>query len=100
MRTCKEFKVVGCVFACSVHAQDSLEHYCRCSKLQAAFLAISVKPTGCLDDFFGTYRGMDPKSKVECARRVRVTCRAVQLARSGEYDSLEELVAMEWQRTR
>ena len=47
MRTCKEFKVVGCVFVYSFHAQDSLEHYCRCPKLQAAFLAISVKPTGC-----------------------------------------------------
>jgi hypothetical protein len=99
MATCKDFNVVGCVFACTAHAEDSLEHYCRCPKLRPAFNKVGARPVECLDDFFGTWRGLDEDAKVDVARRVRATCRAAQLARKGGYDTCEELVNIEWNKT-
>ena len=98
MRTCEGFKKVGCVFKCSERAEDSLEHYCRCPALQKAFEHVTSRKVRNLDDFFGTNKGLSDDERVECARRVRVTCRAIQLARGG-CASLSEVVALEWSRT-
>ena len=99
MATCPDFKQVPCVFKCSSAAADSLEHYCRCPKLQEAFEPLTQYRCRDLDDFFGTAKGESEQDRLECARRVRVTCRAVQLARSGQYDSIIEIVHLEWNRT-
>jgi hypothetical protein len=75
MRTCKDYTIVGCVFKCSERAEDSLEHYCRCPLLQDALKPLTLKNVQRLDDFFGTTKGLSDDERVECARRVRVTCR-------------------------
>ena len=100
MRTCKDYTIVGCVFKCSERAEDSLDHYCRCPALQDALKPLTSKRVQRLDDFFGTTKGLTDDERVECAWRVRVTCRAVQLARSGRYGSTQELVALEWFRSK
>ena len=57
------------------------------------------RSTDNLEDFFGTAKGLTDTERLECARRVRVTCRAIQLARAAEYDSISEVVNLEWNRT-
>ena len=52
-----------------------------------------------LEDFFGTPKGMTDIDRLNCARRVRVTCRAMQLARGMHYDSILEIVHLEWNKT-
>ena len=99
METCKDFKTVPCVFKCSSTAADSLEHYCRCPKLQEAFSPLTRSRCHDLDGFFGTAKGLEDRDRLDCARRVRATCRAIQLARGMHYDSILEVVHLEWNRT-
>ena len=99
MATLRDFQMVPCVFKCSITAADSLEHYCRCPKLKEAFAPLTNSRSDNLEDFFGTAKGLTDTERLECARRVRVTCRAIQLARAAEYDSISEVVNLEWNRT-
>ena len=96
MATCQGFHRTQCVFHCSTTADDSLEHYCRCPALKAAFARLTNDTVDCIDDFFGVRKGMDISSRVNCAKRVRVTCRAIQLARISPDVSLPEIVQLEW----
>ena len=99
MATCENFTAVPCVFGCSITAADSLEHYCRCPRLQEAIDPFMSTRCNGLEDFFGTLKGMTDMDRLNCARRVRVTCRAMQLARGMHYDSILEIVHLEWNRT-
>ena len=64
--------------------------------MRNAFAQVTKYDCRSLDDFFGTSKGLSDERKLECARRVRVTCRAVHLSRIAHYESLNELVLMEW----
>ena len=98
MATCKNFQAVSCLFKCTNDAEDSLEHYCRCPVLRAAFAKLTTQPAESLDDFFGTKRGLCDEDRIAIASRVRVTCRLVQLARSGRYSHYQEVAELQWRK--
>ena len=52
MATCPTFKQVRCVFRCNDDAADSLEHYCRCPKLQERFEPLTQYRCRDIEDSF------------------------------------------------
>ena len=103
MRSLKGFAHTSCVLRCSPDAEDSLEHYCRCRLLRTALAAHTTFPADSIDDFFAVRKGMTTHERIECARRIRVTCQVVRRARGGGYEltqrTITELVDTEWQNT-
>ena len=59
---------------------------------------MTTQPAESLDDFFGTKRGLCDEDRIAIASRVRVTCRLVQLARSGRYSHYQEVAELEWRK--
>ena len=98
MATCSGFAQVTCDFSCSPPEEDSLEHYCRCRRLRSAMVVATPVIGEHLDDVFGVRRDLTLAERLACANKVRVACRAIQLFRNAPYQSLQEVVSMEWNR--
>ena len=72
MASMATFEHTNCVFKCSDTAQDSLEHYCICSKLSEAISGIKKRDSPVsdqhMDEFFGIVKGLNVDEKLTCAR--------------------------------
>jgi hypothetical protein len=82
MRSMPGFKCTNCVFGCSPTACDSLEHYCRCTKIDGAvaryYARGSAQP---IDDFFGVVKGMSPQQKILRGQCLHIKLRLIHFAR-------------------
>ena len=78
------FRHTNCVFDCSSTAADSLEHYCRCSKLRPTVSGIPHEDAlaECtFDEFFGIIKGLSNTVKICRALVLHLTLRLIHFAR-------------------
>ena len=89
---------VSCIFGCSRTADDSLEHYCQCPKLDDALKQYYRRGGGApIDEFFGVTKGMDDESRVLRARVLHVKLRMMHHAKkSGHEQDFNFLADVEW----
>ena len=85
-------------FKCSATAQDSLEHYCQCTRLDAALAFYHRRTSDApLDDFFGVRKNMSLQDRVLRGKVLHVKLRMIHFAKlHGSEHDLKFLAGVEW----
>jgi hypothetical protein len=104
MASMKGFTSRSCVLNCSDTAADSIEHYCRCSKLKEYLHASCghhcTHPLECIDDLFGVTKGLTTDLSLACARRLHVALHMLHFAkRCGHEHDFKFISSVEFGRT-